>query len=141
MTTPTRPRSLNPTTDVWEIPTARMKTERSWAKKVSIPPLMSGKFQHDFLRDQLFKIDLYFVSIPPLMSGKFQPEQVRKARQWKGRKVSIPPLMSGKFQQYRKYPIRYAGHKVSIPPLMSGKFQRCSMHPQMPQTAQSQSHH
>ena len=39
-------KGLNPTTDVWEIPTRRWITILSLRKpQVSIPPLMSGKFQ------------------------------------------------------------------------------------------------
>ena len=41
---------------------------------------------------------LYFVSIPPLMSGKFQLVSFTLNAQDLQKEVSIPPLMSGKFQ-------------------------------------------
>ena len=42
--------SLNPTTDVWEIPTALLRLEDTTDRLVSIPPLMSGKFQRKLAR-------------------------------------------------------------------------------------------
>ena len=40
--------SLNPTTDVWEIPTVIGLIVAMLITAVSIPPLMSGKFQLNF---------------------------------------------------------------------------------------------